>query len=277
VVGNAHPTPHLDFVGSASPPTASVFRGYAPWTRSYFSTSIYLLTLCLRQSAETADLPHGAMGQRKGIGFPVSEERRADSNLDLPSPAPPAAVSNPHGDKRNRVLQFRLELEDHLNQPALARAHRSSNISPLRKNDHLFIGLQAGDQIPEGVQGPDRSFPIKGDSAQQGEIGSDTRSAEKLLLRNKVKGITKRKTDERDIRPVLVLRQDDSRAICWKRGLPLNVDPVKERKKNSGNLSRYRVNQRVPSHDPSAESQFGGDSQLIAIPLRETPFIRRSV
>jgi hypothetical protein len=42
VVGSAHPTLHLDFVGSASPPTAFAFCGHGPWIRIY---SLFFLGL----------------------------------------------------------------------------------------------------------------------------------------------------------------------------------------------------------------------------------------
>jgi hypothetical protein len=71
---------------------------------------------------------------------------------------------------------------------------------------------------------------------------------EELPLGHKVEQRTERKADDRDIHPILMLRENDRRPVIRKSFLPLDLKVIKDGEDHLGNPPGKLVDDRAPSH-----------------------------
>jgi hypothetical protein len=91
-------------------------------------------------------------------------------------------------------------------------------------------------------------LPIHREAAQKGEVVSNHRVFEELLLGHKVKEWFEGKTDDRDIRPVLVFGENNHRSMIRKRGFLLCFDPIKNGEGPLGDLFGRDIDKGIPFH-----------------------------
>jgi hypothetical protein len=72
---------------------------------------------------------------------------------------------------------------------------------------------------------------------------------EELPLGHKVEQRTERKADDRDIRPILMLRENDRRPVIRKSFLPLDLKVIKDGEDHLGRSFGDRVDKGVSFHN----------------------------
>jgi hypothetical protein len=77
----------------------------------------------------------------------------------------------------------------------------------------------------------------------------DERIFEELAFGHKVEQRTERKADDRDIHPILMLREDDRRPVIRKSLLPLDLKVIKDGEDHLGRSSGDRVDKGVSFHN----------------------------
>jgi hypothetical protein len=91
-------------------------------------------------------------------------------------------------------------------------------------------------------------FPIDRDATQKGEVTSNQGIFKKLSLRHKIKQGLEGEADDGDIRPVLVFRKDDGRAMIREYFSPLGLHPIENGENESGHLFGDGIDEGASSH-----------------------------
>jgi len=107
------------------------------------------------------------------------------------------------------------------------------------------------------IQRSDGLFPIDRDATQKGEVTSNQGVFKKLSLGHKIKQGLEGEADDGDIRPVLVFRKDDRRAMIRETFSPLGLHPIENGENESGNPFGCEVDEGTSSHHSSG-LQFNG-------------------
>jgi hypothetical protein len=77
---------------------------------------------------------------------------------------------------------------------------------------------------------------------------SNDRISEEFSFGNKVEQRPERKADDRDIHPILMLRENDRRPVIRKSLLPLDLKMIKDGEDHLGCSFGDGVDDRIPSH-----------------------------
>ena len=99
-------------------------------------------------------------------------------------------------------------------------------------------------------------FRSTGRPPKKKEVVSNQGVFEEFLLGHKVEEWFEGKTDDRDIGPVLMFRENNHRSTIRKRCFLLRLDPIKNGEDQLGQPFGCRIDEGIPSHHHKPMSNF---------------------